>query len=200
MMPLTIQDDKDLLSRLKRGDHNAFQELYCQYAPVIYSRLKKLIHHQEWVEELHQEVFLKVWENRAKINDDVPFQAILFRTAKSLAIDFYRKAIRDKKMQEQLIDIVTEYYVSDPSFEDSEINKSLYCAIEKLPPQRKRVFSLIKLEGKRYEEVAKELDISLSTVKDHMAKAMAFLRDELTKKQLSLLLSTFLMEIYKVFS
>lgn len=197
----TLQDEKELIPRLRRGDHTAFQALYDLYAPSIYSRIKSLIHHPEWVEELHQDVFLKIWENRARLPEDVPFQAVLFRTARSIVIDFYRKALRDKQLQEQLVLIATEYYTTDIfSSEDSEINQALYQAVDKLPPQRKRVFSMIKLEGKKYEEVATELGLSLSTVKDHMAKAMAFLRTELAQKHRSLILLVFFMEMYRVLS
>ncbi len=196
MIPQHLADEKKLVLNLRRGDHIAFQTLYHFYSTFIYARLKALMHQQEWVEEIHQDVFLKIWEHRAGLNAEIPFKAILLRTAKSLSIDFYRKALRDKNMYNQLLDMASEYYESSIfEVDSSSMNEALFKAIEKLPPKRKQVFSLIKMEGKKYEDVAISLGISLSTVKDHMAKAMASLRIEMDKQYQILFVLGFISEL-----
>lgn len=201
MMPLHAIDEKELLLRLRQGDHAAFQQLYGIHAAAVFARIKRLVHRTEWTEELHQDVFMRIWEQRHRLEADTPFQAIVMRTAKSVAVDFYRKAIRDRQLQEQLVAVATEGY--DP-LEGDTIDEATYealrAAIAKLPAQRQQVFTRIKLDGKSYQEVADELGISLSTVKDHMAKAMTFLRAELTQQQRMLLLIGFLSQVQAVFS
>lgn len=176
-------DEKDLLLKLRAGDRDAFNRLYQHYSRPVFSRLKSLVHEQSITEELHQDTFLKIWESRASLNTEIPFQAILMRTAKSTAIDYYRKAVRDEKLKAQLISTATELYNHLDEFIDfKDTNTAINSAISKLPPQRLKIFTMIKLEGKSYEYAASEFGVSLSTVKDHMAKAMKFLRDEIAKE------------------
>lgn len=176
-------DERDLLLRLREGDFNAFNHFYKIYGKTVFSRLKSLVHEQEITEELHQDTFLKVWEHRASLNTAVPFEAIIMRTAKSIAIDYYRKAIRDDKLKKQLISTATElYHHLDELIDFNETNTAINAAISKLPPQRLKIFTLIKLEGKSYEYAASKFGVSLTTIKDHMAKAMKFLRDEIPRE------------------
>src|SRR5690606_7021291 len=199
-MQLPVEQEKKLVEKLTKGDDRAFHILYNAYAPTVFARIKRLLHNPEWVEEIHQDVFLKIWHARVKIDPNVPFKAIILRTTKSIVVDFYRKALRDKKMKEQLVQIASNFYVEDffPT-EDSELNVALKVAIDALPPQRKKIFCMIKLEGKKYLDVADELNISPSTVKDHMAKAMSYLKSELKGKHSNMLLSIFFFAIVEVF-
>lgn len=179
----TLTDEKDLLLKLKEGDRDAFNHLYQLYSRPVFARLKSLVHQQTITEELHQDTFLKVWESRTSLNAEVSFQTILMRTAKSISIDYYRKAIRNEKLKAQLINAATELYNHlDELIDFKETNTAINTAIAKLPPQRLKIFTLIKLEGKSYEYAASEFGVSLSTVKDHMAKAMKFLRDEMARE------------------
>ena len=74
------------------------------------------------------------------------------RTAKSISIDYYRKAIRNEKLKAQLINAATELYNHLHELIDfKETNTAINTAIAKLPPQRLQIFTLIKLEGKSYE-------------------------------------------------
>lgn len=173
--------DKELLGRLQQGDYIAFAELYNRYAGTLISKLIRLVHINEVAEELHQDVFMKVWEQRESLPIDIPIQAILFRKAKSLAYNFYRKAALDKNLHERLIASSTELYDElEEHLNFKETNELIMAAIAKLPEQRQKVFTRIKLDGKSYEEVAAEFDVSLSTIKDHMTKALKFLRTELS--------------------
>lgn len=173
-------NSKNLLIKLRNGDESAFASLHTYFAPVLYNRIKKLVHSHQAAEELVQDVFLLVWKQREKIDPEVAAEAIFMRMAKSLAINHYRKAIRDKELKEQLIRHGSEYY--DPFEEQlnfSTANDLLTAAIDKLPAQRKKILTLCKLEGKSYAEAARIFEVSLGTVKDHMAKAIRFLRKEL---------------------
>lgn len=178
----TYIDEAELLARLREGDTKAFDCLYERYAKDIFRRIKSMVQDQAITEELHQDVFMRVWEGRARLRSDTSFQAVLLRTAKSISIDFYRKAIRDRQLSEKLIRISTELYNQVEDLIDfNETNEALQVAISKLPPQRRKVYSLCKLEGRSYEEVAAQFGVSISTVKDHMAKARQFIRDEMAR-------------------
>lgn len=173
-------DDKELLLRLQNGDRRSFLFVYDRYAGLIYNRVKRLVHVHEFAEELVQDVFMQLWINRARIPSDLSIQIILLRYAKSSAINFYKRAVRDAQMKEKIIQSSVDYY--DP-IEDhinfTETSAVLHAAIAKLPPQRQKIFVLCKLEGKSYEEAAALHGVSVGTIKDHMAKAMRSIRQEL---------------------
>lgn len=174
-------DEKDLLLRLREGNHKAFSKLYERYANLVYNRIKRLVHVHEFAEELAQDVFLQIWERREMLGIEISFQVIVLRYAKSTAINFYRKAVRDSQLKEQLILSGTELYEPlETEINFNETNAILNAAISRLPPQRQKIFILCKLEGKSYEYAATQFGISVGTIKDHMAKAMRTLRQELS--------------------
>lgn len=176
-------DEKDLVTRLCDGDEQAFSCLYLRYANLVFNRIKRLVHDHAASEELTQDVFFQIWMKHDRIDSTLPFKAILMQTAKGIAINFYKKAIRETQYREKLIASGSALHnaVEEEIF-FKETSKILEVAIAKLPPQRQRVFTLCKIEGKRYEDVASELGVSVGTIKDHMAKAMRFLKQEIALK------------------
>ncbi len=182
MPEIQIAKERSVLIALKTGDQSAFEWLYHQYKRPIYYNLYKLVHQHEVAEELTQDVFLKIWQLRATLDETKSFPAFLRRIAGNLAIDFYRKAAVNKKLQDELVRFASELY--DPLESDlqlTENQEAIHAAMGKLPPRRKLVFELCKLEGKSYGEVAQLLGISPGTVNDHIVKATKFLRGELLK-------------------
>src|SRR5690606_14909175 len=122
-------------------------------------------------QEILQEVFLKVWNYRDRIDIEKPFQAFLFQIMRNSVLDFFRKASRDKNIHS----VLTSYMQTDRehrnSIEDQlyfkEATQEIEQAINALPPKCREVFILCKIEGKSYEEVANHLKISIATVNNH---------------------------------
>jgi len=172
--------EAELLQWVKEGSKIAFDVLYREYKSKVYWRIKSKIDDAAIAEELMQDVFIKIWEKRAEIDLTKSFIAYLFCIANSKIIDFCRRASRDKQMMDNLQRIGTE--ISEEPME-SNLSKNegefLVQAIEQLPPQRKRIFILCKLEGKSYEEVGGLMGVSTSTISDHIVKATKSLKKQL---------------------
>jgi len=184
----TLIDENILVKQMIEGNYQAFDRLYHQYAQEVFVRIKKIVISHSVAEELHQDVFLKIWQQRERLDIGVPFKAIAFQTAKNLAINHYWKATRDEKLKAHLISQATAHYHHlDEHINFNATNEALQKAISQLPPQRKKIFISCKMEGRSYEATAVEMSISLSTVKDHMNKAMRALRKHM-RSHLSLLL------------
>lgn len=190
MRPYSDIDEKQLLVLLRQGDRQAFGELYQQYSSRIYGNLKKLLKSDHLAEELLQDVFVKIWDKRLGIDTEKSFRSYLFRIAENQVYDFFRKAARDRKLEAHLVDAASEFY--------SHVEEALYRkesaaiineAIAQLPPKRRRIFTLCKLEGRSYEEVSLLLGISTSTINDHVVKASRSIREYLLlSKDIALLL------------
>lgn len=169
--------DQELAGLLRQGDEPAFAELYKIYSPRIYSNLKRLTKDDELAKELLQEVFFKVWEKRDALNVEISFQAYLYKVSENMVRDFFRRASRDKKLMEHLVNAASEFYSTVEDLYISKENQSLFQrAIDELPPQRKKIFKLCKIEGKSYEEVSALLGVSTSTINDHIVKATKAIR------------------------
>ena len=174
-MPLEsayVNQEQILLSQLKEGEQRAFEQIYQLYSERIYGRLIRLLKDEDMADSILQDVFLRIWERRAQIDPGQPFKAYLYKIAENFVYDYFRKVARDKKLQVKLRAAAAEYY--DQIEEDifKKENEALIGeAILKLPPQRKKVFLLCRIEGKTYEEAACLLGISVSTVSNQLVKA-----------------------------
>ncbi len=178
----TQTDSEDiLLKRISEGDQEAFHAIYYHYAPRLYGKLLKTLHSEDLASEILQEVFLTIWQKRALIDPSRSFRSYLFRIADNLAIDLFRKSNRNQAVMERLLAASIDHYThTEEWLEQKEKAGLLSKAIETLPPQRKTVFILCKLEGKSHDEVARMLNISPSTVNNHVVKAMQSLRSYLS--------------------
>lgn len=132
------------------------------------------------VEEVLQELFMRLWEHRERIDPSRPIKAYLFAIGENLVRDTFRRVAKDRKMREGMLQAMDEvYWHVEERIVAREIKSELYRVIDMLPPKRREVYKLFKLEAKSYEEIGRELKISTGTVNDHMKKANAFVKNYL---------------------
>lgn len=167
-----INNESKVLNALRLGDAQAFDTLYHHYSKPVFRKLVNMVKHVPLAEELTQDVFVKIWDKRAIIDIEKPFLYYLLTVANHTVSDFYRKAARVSRLQEEIISASAELYnpIEEQLFY-KESRDILDSAIENLPAQQKMVFKLCKIEGKSYEEVSQELGISTSTISNHIVKA-----------------------------
>lgn len=161
-----------LIQQLRQGNEKAFTSLYDQFSRQLYRNILYMVKDNDIAEELLQDLFLAIWQNRENIDPEKSLKSYLFKIAENLVYMHFRKLAKDKRLLNSLISSYTDF---DTNAEEVLISKEnhqlLHKAIESLSPQRREVYSLCKLEGKSYEEVSKELGISTSTIRDHIVKA-----------------------------
>lgn len=171
-------EEKELLLELKQGNEKAFETIYKKYSKGLFGSLIKLVKSEFEAQEILQDVFLKIWDNREKIDVEKSFRSFLFKIGENKAYDFFRKVASDKKKKAEIIAIASSEYPLVEEQISSDKNETILAkAIESLPPQRQQVFRLCKLEKKSYKEVSQLLGISESTVSDHIVKATKAVRD-----------------------
>lgn len=171
-------EERALLIRLREGEHAAFEKLYGQYKLLLLSNMLHVLKSAELAEEVLQDLFLKVWQNRENIDPDKSFRAYLFKISSNLMYDVFRKIAKDRRLQAHFLQAFEEAYtLEDDSLYSAEKKEELYKAIDLLPPQRRKVYVLCKLEEKSYKEVSEALSISTAAVNDHIRKANLFLKE-----------------------
>jgi RNA polymerase sigma-19 factor, ECF subfamily len=186
-----------LLARLHNNDERAFNKLYSTCFRPIYRRIFSLVKDEAIADELVQDLFLKLWQNREDIDPQQSFEAYLFTIAQHLVYDHFRRIAKNKRLVARLLLNATDYYLhSDILLETKESRELLQKAIDQLSPQRREVFTRCKIEGKSYEETGLELGISVPTVNSHMTQSMKLVREYLLKNQDIVLV--FLLFLYSV--
>jgi RNA polymerase sigma-70 factor (family 1) len=169
--------EKELVASLKDGSKLAFETLYNQYKKRLAGSLFKLLKSEDLTLEILQDLFLRIWDNRAQLDPEKSFKSYLFKVSGNMVIDYYRHAARDKVMRDKMIQASTEVYthIEEQLFrkENAEL---LHQAIDLMPPQRKRIYTLCKLEGKSYKEIEQILGINAKTINSHLFQANRFLK------------------------
>ncbi len=165
-----------MLLRLKAGDQLALEELMSRYKGPLALSMSRLIKSREDIEELLQELFLRVWKNRENL-DPERYLGYLYKIAENLVYDRLRKAAREKRLSvDYFAHIIEAYSHIEEGIFDKELLAVLQRGIQQLPEQRRRVFELCKIEGKSYEEVSQLLSISVATVNSHITNANASIK------------------------
>jgi len=185
----SLIEDEELLRSLQKGSVDAFNILYREYSEEIAYKIRRLVKLELAVEEIHQDVFIRFWNHRDRLVSDTNIKAYLYTITKNLVVDFYRKSAKDKVIQQELIHYIQESYdhIEGLLFE-KEGNELLNKIISELPVQRQKVYRMIKMEGKTYADAAAYFEVSLSTIKDHMAKSSQFIKTTLKEKYPDLLI------------
>jgi RNA polymerase sigma-70 factor (family 1) len=193
MVPVNSLVELQLLEKFNKGDEKAFDYFYQTYSLSIYRMLLKMVKVDVIAQELLQDVFVRIWEKRHLIDPQQPFKSYLFRIARNISYDFYRKLGNDDKLQNEVRKHVSEVY--------SHIEEDLYLketeqfindVIDQLPKKQKQVFVLCKIEGKSYEEVSTLLGISISTVNGHIVNATKILKHAISQKETLILYAVLL--------
>jgi RNA polymerase sigma-70 factor (ECF subfamily) len=175
---------------IQENNHDAFKEMYLQWHERTYYFFLKKIKSEETAKEMVQLTFIRIWKYRSSLSISHPFEVQLFTTARCVLIDELRKQAHQRELQKSLAKKVyddSDNGVVSIQFENDNHLKSV---LHQLPPVRRKVFELSKLEGYSYKEIATLLAISVKTVDNHLSQAM---------KQLKALLLVFLITVINLF-
>jgi RNA polymerase sigma-70 factor (ECF subfamily) len=197
-MPLHELPNKDtLLNLLSQGSEYAFTQIFDHYRGPVYGTAFKFLKSQEAAEEIVQDIFLKLWTKRTEIPNVKNFDAFLFTSARNAILDKLRRTANEKIAQKTLSKQQGFTDNTDHRVQDNQYQQILEQAINNLSPQQREVFRLAKMEGHSYKEIAEDLGISVLTVKVHMNKALASLREYLKGHMGTLIFIPLLLRIFE---
>lgn len=178
-----------LISQIKKGNKLAFSQLFRLYYPKIFSFINQLLKDRLLAEEITQDVFLRLWINREKINPDLSFDSYLFTIAKNIVFNFFKKKeIEQRYIDHTLQSFDTDYIEVEEDFYYKDLLAIIEQAVSEMPPQQQKVFRLSREEGLLYAEIAEKLGISKRTVEKHIYTSLTFLRKIIEKNYFFLFL------------
>lgn len=193
---MIYQEDRPTALSVKEN----FDSIYINNFSRLFLFAKEYVLFDEEAENIVQDIFLMLWEKREALRVDVSLTAYLFTLVKNKCIDFLRHRMVEQMYSEN---VKHEYNEElnvklfalesfDHNFSSEEdIETLLRNAIDKLPERCRLIFIKSRIEGKKYKEIAEELNLSVNTVEGQISIALKKLREEL-KDYLPLLLFLFI--------
>lgn len=168
---------KEWIGRVIKDDEEGFTLLLRHFWNKVYTQALTYLKSSEIAQELTQDVFVKVWMNRNKLTEVQNFSGYLFIITRNEVISFLRK--KESLSIEPDETLKEEVWIPDLQMQKKQAHAAILDAIEMLPPARKNVFKMSRLDGLSYDQIANEMNISRNGVKDHIVKALLFLRNYL---------------------
>lgn len=180
MSPESLHTDETaLLQRIAEGDEQAFSALFVTWATPLAAIAMKILKNEYARQEVVQEVFIKVWLHRDKLDKVTHLGAWLRKiTINQSLLALQRHAANDKRLE--ALQIIQNPVDNTSSLELKEIHRLVHEAIESLPPQRKTIYQLNRMEGKTTREIAENLQLSHGYVRNALSAALALIRERLT--------------------
>lgn len=193
MLDINSHTEKELLRLAADGDEAAFIKLFNSYKNKLYSFLLRITKSEEQSLDFVQDVFMKLWINKAQLSTIDNFSSYIFRAAQNRAINCFKRSMTEycilkKKPVAAMVDDSIE-----ANLEYKLLQIKLNEVVKKLPPQQRLVYILSREQGLKHEEIATKLNLSISTVKNHMVQALKtikeFLRNNMELDEVLLLIA-----------
>lgn len=171
--------ERALFKRVAKEDQAAFREIFTRYKEPFYAAALKMTRCADTAEEIVQNVFVGIWVSRSGLAEVESPSAYLFA---SLYHDIYRhfreQAMQRKLRQQVLAQGIFAENPTEEALSYKECESTLSRLIGQLPRQQQLVYRLSRQDGLSREEIARKLDISPNTVKNHLLRALKHIREQ----------------------
>jgi RNA polymerase sigma factor (sigma-70 family) len=180
----------ELIEQLQRGDETAFKRLVEEWQDMVYNTVVSIVQDEDAADDIAQEVFIQVFKSISSFKGDAKISTWLYRIAVSKALDHERKKKRKKRFAfvQRLFGDAGNEEIHPADFvhpgillERKESAAGLFRALKKIPDTQRVAFTLHKLEGLSYQEIAAVMNTTLPAVESLMGRAKTNLRKELTE-------------------
>ena len=180
----------ELIEQLKKGDEQAFTKLVDEWQDIVYNTALGIVQNADDADDIAQEVFIQVYQSVSSFKGESKFATWLYRITVSKALDHEKKKKRKKRFgfvqglfggheEDQLHPV--DFNHPGVELEKKERANELFNALKQIPDKQRIAFTLHKLEGQSYLEVAEIMNTTLYAVESMMRRAKINLRKELNK-------------------
>ena len=154
-----------------------FEGFFLDYYPRVKGFINGLLQDAEEAEDLSQDIFMSLWQNRGNLKQIDNLDAYLFRIARNAVFRYIERSLLFKNYQSrQLSDDNSDLYEIESELNAKELELIIAIAVERMPSQRRKIYQMSREQGLSNENIARELNISKRTVENHLTQALADLR------------------------
>jgi RNA polymerase sigma-70 factor (family 1) len=181
------EKESRLVRSLSEGNLLAFNTLFREYSNRLYRFALGYLKSEVEAEELVQEVFAKIWEKRSELKEELSFKSYLFTIAFNLIRKHFRTRVYSSEYLKNRVYDDIDMHTSEKVTYNS-LYKYITELVNQLPERRKEIFIKSRFEGLSIKEIAEEMKISHKTVENQLTDALKFIRTNLNRESLSVLL------------
>ena len=176
-----IIDLHKILSALAQDDEASLEKLFNHYYPRLFNFSKSILKLEDGIDDILQEVFVKIWKNRKNINSAATFNSYIFIITRNLLLNELRRQLSFQNTKEEVkrLSLANEYSLSE-QIDYQELKEKIDAFVEELPDRQKEVFLLSRSEGLSHKEIAEKLGIKPKTVEYHITLAIRYLKEKTT--------------------
>mgnify|MGYP003363914158 FL=1 len=170
-----------ILAKIKEGDIKAFEEVFRRYYSPLCWYAAGITGDTESAEEIVEELFYTLWKNREQLQILQSVKSYLYRAVRNEAIQYCEHQEVKQRYQTSVQSVNESEASIDPHWqmEYKELQTLVQQALNKLPDRRKRIFTMHRMQGMKYAEIALALSLSVKTVEAEMTKVLRTLRVEI---------------------
>ncbi|WP_165044818.1 RNA polymerase sigma factor [Dysgonomonas sp. ZJ709] len=174
--------ERELILRLMNDDQAAFQGLYLLYRKRIFSTVYGFIRNKEFAEDIYQETFTTIWQNRNSLNPDTNFSSFIYTIVRNKVFDYLRSISKYERLPESFLS-----HTADDSadileqLKATELQDLLNEELKKLNKQQRCVFNMSREQNLSYIEIADHLGISVYRVNYLLSGALKSIRYNLSR-------------------
>ncbi len=177
MTSTTLTQANDVTGLIS-GCRNSFERIYLCYRDRVFFYVLKLTKSEDMAQEIVQDVFLKVWINREKVDPSYNFSSFIFKVAHNHSINILKRATYEKIAKERISKISANQITNtEDNVVFNEYMAIMDRAVGELPPRRKSIFEMSRNKGISHDEIAGIMGISKNTVKSQLVKATKFIKN-----------------------
>lgn len=172
-------DKNEFIALLRKGDDEAFTQLVNLYSRRLFAYAASLSGDHSMAKDIVQEVFLKTFENRKKLNSNYSIEGFLYRVTYNLFVNMYYRNKVQLKIHDEYLRYLNQIIESDDDHKIRESLDNVNKSIRKLPKNCKKIFLLSKKQGYTNKEISEILNISIKTVESQITIAFKKIREDL---------------------
>jgi RNA polymerase sigma-70 factor, ECF subfamily len=176
-----VKSNTELVTLLKKGDMAGFDAIYNKYCHKLHQFVLMYLKQKEDAEEIVQEVFIKIWQSKNKIDVYASFESFLFTIAYNATMSLLRKRMSETKSREYLKSLQqvssAEQVLDEIQYKD--LKQKVESLLKQLTPRQEEIYRLSREKGLTHEDIARKLNISESTVNNHLVKTIKFLKSHI---------------------
>lgn len=172
--------ETNLIDQIKQGSDEAFEMLFKEYFKALAVYAKKYLNDLDLAQDIVQEVFVKFYEQRNTMMVHTSLKALLYQSVRNRCLDHIRSQQTRSTHHENILTMSKGADIDAVDFmEQVELEEKIHRSIADLPDQCQVIFKLSRLDGKRNQEIADELNLSKRTVETQISNALKRLRKDI---------------------
>lgn len=171
---------KKIIEGLKAGNSDSFKEVFILFEKKLYYFVFSITKSEYIAEEIIQEVFIKVWENRESLDPSRSFDSFIYTMTRNLTYNYLRDASHRQSIQNELWTNINHHYLQvEEEVILAEYQELVQEIVRDLPQQKRSIYQMSREQGKSNSEIAYILGLSPKTVKNHLWETMRIIKSKL---------------------